>query len=162
MSKKQFSFYLTLTNQSLSLLTLTVVFFLTSPGAWIPIMDRSPAMFTSRICSVANTISWRYPFILNVVVSRVDSFILFFSFAKYETVRNRSLFRRVSIVTKKSVSSFFAKLKKTFRFLVSHIFFKFVTLSSSLIPFIWFSYLLFEFRTFHSTCVSFFRVSYLL
>ena len=48
--------------------------------------------------------------------SRVDSFV-FFSFAKYETIRNRSLFRRVSIVSrnmKYSVSSCFSKLKKRF------------------------------------------------
>ena len=30
---------------------------------------------------------------------RVDSFLFFFSFVKYETVRNRSLFRLVSIVS---------------------------------------------------------------
>ena len=55
--------------------------------------------------------------------SRVDSFVFFFSFAKYETVRNRSLFHRVSIVstnwkkyknTIKRVSSCFVKLKKRF------------------------------------------------
>ena len=36
--------------------------------------------------------------ILNAVACRVDSFVFCFSFAKYETERNRLLFCRVSIV----------------------------------------------------------------
>ena len=35
-----------------------------------------------------------------VVVAKVDSFFFFFSFAKYKTVRNKSLFWRVSIVSR--------------------------------------------------------------
>ena len=64
---------------------------------------------------------------------RVDSFVFFFSFAKYETVRNRALFRdefqsfretKKIQKYKKCVSSCFVKLKKTFRFVFLHIFIK--------------------------------------
>ena len=78
----------------------------------------------------------------------------FYSFTKYETVQNRSLFCRVSIVSRnckkyeKSVSSF-AKLKKMFRFVVLH---NFLSILNAF----------FDFRTFWSSFVCFVRVSYLL
>ena len=90
----------------------------------------------------------------NSVIIRVDSFAFFFSFAKYETVRNRSLFRRVSIVLrnwKKSEKKCFELFRETAKqWLVSYfrIFsFKFCTFASGFVPFI--------------QVVYFFRVSYI-
>ena len=60
-----------------------------------------------------------FSFVISPVLRIGLTVSYFFSFAKYETVRNRSLFRRVSIVsrnTKLSVSSCFAKLKKNVSF----------------------------------------------
>ena len=50
------------------------------------------------LCSLVMSLSavfWPpiHPFSLLIFVSRVDSFVFFFSFAKYETVRNFELFR---------------------------------------------------------------------
>ena len=111
------------------------------------------------------------PFILHS--PRVDSFVFFFCFAKYDTVRNRSLFRQDSIVlrnckisenTKKSVSSCFAKLQNNVSFRI------FIYFLSNFVPSLWVSYLvfefrtssrvlylLFEFRTYYSSCVPFCR-----
>ena len=91
-------------------------------------------------------------------VIRFESFV-FFSFLKSEAVRNRLLFRGVSIVSRnwkkyentreKSVSSCFAKLKKSFFSLFCIFSFNLSTFFSIFIPFVRFSYLLFDFRTFY-------------
>ena len=84
--------------------------------------------------------------------SRVDSFV-FFSFAKYETIRNRSLFRRVlqsfDCFAKYKIKcfKFFRETKKTLR--------SFAHFHWNFIPALRFLYLSFDFRTFYSIFVPF-------
>ena len=90
-------------------------------------------------------------------MARVDSFVFLLvsrNTKLYVTVTNRPLFRRVLVVSRnckkyeKSVSSCFAKLKKSFGFVVSHNFL-------SILYILRFSYILFEFRMFCSSFVPF-------
>ena len=91
--------------------------------------------------------------------------ICIFGLAKYETVRNRSLFRRASMFLRdcKKSSSGFAK-KKKIQINVSfcnfaYILWTYVTLSSIFVPFIRVSYLLFKLFTFFRVS-SLFRQNY--
>ena len=90
------------------------------------------------------------------LIIRVDSFVFFSSFAKYETVRNRSLFRRVwnvsrnwknTKIRKKCFELFRETAKQCF---VSYFSYKFCTSSLSFLPFNLVSYLLCKLYLFSS------------
>ena len=103
-----------------------------------------------------------FSFVISPVLRIGLTVSYFFSFAKYETVRNRSLFRRVSIVSG-ILKKYEKKCFELFRETEKNIFFRsFVYFHINFVPSLRIVYLLFEFRTFHSRFVPFFRVVYLI
>ena len=107
---------------------------------------------------------WRTDSHSMVVESRVDSFVFFLVSQSTKLNETGHCFAELRKNTKIRIKCFelFAKLKKSFCFVVTHIsnkilylLFEFRTFYSSFVPFILVSFVLFEFRSFYSSCVPF-------